>query len=149
MAVAYTSDHRHHHHHHDVVGRLSSLVALCGRGLSRASRRLLLLDRRCYGGGRSAPAKQDGGGGEAIWQRTILMGERCQPLDFDGAVHYDSFGRRMAAPRSASSLSSCCSSDSLGAATSELDMYTHKEAACMHGRIQWVQTEEQLHCLHP
>ncbi|EEE64872.1 hypothetical protein OsJ_19729 [Oryza sativa Japonica Group] len=77
MAVAYTSDHRHHHHHHDVVGRLSSLVALCGRGLSRVSRRLLLLDRRCYGGGRSAPAKQDGGGGEAIWQRTILMGERC------------------------------------------------------------------------
>lgn len=35
--------------------------------------------------------------------------KRCQPLDFAGAIHYDSFGRRLARPpvppRSASSLS--------------------------------------------
>ncbi|KAI4962565.1 hypothetical protein ZWY2020_045601 [Hordeum vulgare] len=54
---------------------------------------------------------------DGIWRRAILMGGRCQPLDFAGAIHYDSFGRRLArppsaAPRSASSLS-CRSSDSL------------------------------------
>ncbi|KAK8457116.1 hypothetical protein SEVIR_3G127500v4 [Setaria viridis] len=41
------------------------------------------------------------------------MGERCQPLDFAGAIHYDSSGRRLArppTPRSASSLS-CRSCD--------------------------------------
>ncbi|KAF6986712.1 hypothetical protein CFC21_004433 [Triticum aestivum] len=54
---------------------------------------------------------------DGIWRRAILMGGRCQPLDFAGAIHYDSFGRRLArppsaAPRCASSLS-CRSSDSL------------------------------------
>ena len=32
------------------------------------------------------------GGEVALWSRRILMGERCQPLDFAGAIHYDSFG---------------------------------------------------------
>ncbi|KAL5202815.1 hypothetical protein ABZP36_013767 [Zizania latifolia] len=118
MAVGY-SDH--------IVARLSSLLSFCSHHLSRASRRLLR-HRRCYGGGggggedkrRRTPAAAEPvtDKGEALWQRTILMGERCQPLDFAGAVHYDSFGRRLARPtpnpRSASSLS-CCSSDSLAA----------------------------------
>ncbi|KAL5231190.1 hypothetical protein ABZP36_029966 [Zizania latifolia] len=125
MAVGY-SDH--------VVASLSVLVSFCTRHLSRAGRRLVR-DRRCYGGGadrRRRPAAAPpvvpvadygaagafGDKGEALWRRTILMGERCQPLDFAGAIHYDSFGRRLARPpnpRSASSLSSCCSSDILGA----------------------------------
>uniref|UniRef100_A0A0D9WKF6 Uncharacterized protein n=1 Tax=Leersia perrieri TaxID=77586 RepID=A0A0D9WKF6_9ORYZ len=114
MAVGYSSDRR-------VVAKLASLVAFCARHLSRASRRLLR-DRRCYGGAAMAVAGDnkhqqqngDGGGEGIIWRRTILMGERCEPLDFDGAIHYDSFGRRLPAPRSASSLSSsCCSSNTL------------------------------------
>jgi hypothetical protein len=32
-----------------------------------------------------------------LWQRAILMGERCKPLDFPGAIHYDSSGRRLPA----------------------------------------------------
>uniref|UniRef100_J3MA98 Uncharacterized protein n=1 Tax=Oryza brachyantha TaxID=4533 RepID=J3MA98_ORYBR len=106
MAVGLYSD-------HVMVARLSSLVAFCARHLSRATRRLLR-DRRCYGG------RPGAGDGEAIWRRTILMGERCQPLDFDGAIHYDSFGRRLAAPRSASSLSCSCRSDDSLAATSDI-----------------------------
>ncbi|KAG6482468.1 hypothetical protein ZIOFF_059099 [Zingiber officinale] len=31
---------------------------------------------------------------EGVWRKTILMGEKCQPLDFSGAVHYDSAGRQ-------------------------------------------------------
>ncbi|KAL5214749.1 hypothetical protein ABZP36_003901 [Zizania latifolia] len=122
MAVGY-SDH--------VVASLSVLVSFCTRHLSRSGRHLVR-DRRCYSGGadrRRRPAAAPpvpvadyaaagafGDKGEALWRRTILMGERCKPLDFASAIHYDSFGRRLARPpnpRSASSLSSCCSSDIL------------------------------------
>ncbi|GAA0187445.1 hypothetical protein LIER_34733 [Lithospermum erythrorhizon] len=33
----------------------------------------------------------DGG----LWQRSILMGDKCQPLDFSGVIYYDNDGRRM------------------------------------------------------
>lgn len=35
---------------------------------------------------------------DGVWRRTILLGERCQPLDFSGAIHYDSRGRRLPNP---------------------------------------------------
>ncbi|XP_010523286.1 PREDICTED: uncharacterized protein LOC104801662 [Tarenaya hassleriana] len=30
-----------------------------------------------------------------VWQRTILMGDKCQPLDFSGVIYYDSNGRQI------------------------------------------------------
>nr|GME15658.1 hypothetical protein DM860_010060 [Ipomoea batatas] len=36
----------------------------------------------------------DGG----LWQRSILMGDKCQPLDFSGVIYYDSDGKRMSEP---------------------------------------------------
>ncbi|KAF8399173.1 hypothetical protein HHK36_015038 [Tetracentron sinense] len=33
----------------------------------------------------------DGG----LWQRTILMGEKCQPLDFAGVIYYDRNGKQL------------------------------------------------------
>lgn len=30
--------------------------------------------------------------GEMVWQRTILMGERCRPPNFSGAILYDTNG---------------------------------------------------------
>lgn len=32
---------------------------------------------------------------EAVWKRTIIMGERCRPLDFSGRVSYDENGNPM------------------------------------------------------
>nr|CAD1834214.1 unnamed protein product [Ananas comosus var. bracteatus] len=32
---------------------------------------------------------------DGVWRRTILMGEKCQPLDFSGAIHYDCYGRQL------------------------------------------------------
>ncbi|KAL6609472.1 hypothetical protein ACP70R_039441 [Stipagrostis hirtigluma subsp. patula] len=129
MAAGQISDH--------LLGRVSRLVATCTRHVSRATRRLLRRRHRrraakeqpaavaavapIAGGGEAvggADKLQAAGCGEceaALWSRRILMGERCQPLDFAGAIHYDSFGRRVArppTPRSASSLS-CRSSDSV------------------------------------
>ncbi|MQL82810.1 hypothetical protein Taro_015282 [Colocasia esculenta] len=33
--------------------------------------------------------------GEGVWKKTILMGEKCQPLDFSGVIYYDNEGRRL------------------------------------------------------
>ncbi|XP_060203077.1 uncharacterized protein LOC132631523 [Lycium barbarum] len=33
----------------------------------------------------------DGG----LWQRGILMGDKCQPLDFSGVIYYDQEGHRL------------------------------------------------------
>lgn len=33
----------------------------------------------------------DGG----VWQKTILMGDKCQPLDFSGVIYYDSTGKQL------------------------------------------------------
>lgn len=33
---------------------------------------------------------------EVIWRKTIIMGEKCDPLDFSGAIYYDSEGNLVA-----------------------------------------------------
>ncbi|XP_030532533.1 uncharacterized protein LOC115742403 [Rhodamnia argentea] len=33
----------------------------------------------------------DGG----VWQRSILMGDKCQPLDFSGVIYYDENGKKL------------------------------------------------------
>ncbi|XP_021656124.2 uncharacterized protein LOC110646858 [Hevea brasiliensis] len=33
----------------------------------------------------------DGG----VWQKSILMGYKCQPLDFSGVIYYDSSGKQL------------------------------------------------------
>ncbi|KAJ7956575.1 Transmembrane protein [Quillaja saponaria] len=33
----------------------------------------------------------DGG----VWQRTILMGDKCQPLDYSGVIYYDNYGKQL------------------------------------------------------
>lgn len=35
---------------------------------------------------------------EGVWKRTILWGEKCQPLEYSGAIYYDCNGRRLATP---------------------------------------------------
>ncbi|XP_060194160.1 uncharacterized protein LOC132623395 [Lycium barbarum] len=34
-------------------------------------------------------------GDEGLWQREILMGDKCQPLDFSGVIYYDRYGKRL------------------------------------------------------
>uniref|UniRef100_A0A0D9V2Q3 Uncharacterized protein n=1 Tax=Leersia perrieri TaxID=77586 RepID=A0A0D9V2Q3_9ORYZ len=84
----------------DLLSKASSAVAACARRVSRATRRLLhkRLLRRCGGGGGVETGKPDVVG-EGLWRRAILMGERCEPLSFPGAIHYDSLGRRLSQPR--------------------------------------------------
>ncbi|KAK3164722.1 hypothetical protein QOZ80_1AG0023730 [Eleusine coracana subsp. coracana] len=95
-----------------LLSKASSAVAACARRVSRATRRLLRARRgRLHRDRRQLVPADDhnheppraAGVGEAegedgLWRRTILMGERCKPLDFPGVIHYDSFGRRLSAP---------------------------------------------------
>ena len=90
--------------------KVSIAVAACAR---RFTRRLLRARRLRWGGGAclgrqlvaadgGGAAGDRGGGGQeqgALWRRAILMGQRCEPLDFPGAIHYDSSGRRVESPR--------------------------------------------------
>ncbi|XP_044477427.1 uncharacterized protein LOC123204699 [Mangifera indica] len=41
-----------------------------------------------------ASREEDFGDG-GVWQRAILMGDKCQPLDFSGVIYYDSRGKRL------------------------------------------------------
>ncbi|KAK6249607.1 hypothetical protein QQP08_011267 [Theobroma cacao] len=47
-------------------------------------------------GTRHAPEEEEeefGDGG--VWQKAILMGDKCQPLDFSGVIYYDSKGNQL------------------------------------------------------
>lgn len=46
---------------------------------------------------RKRRTKDDGGaefGDNGLWQREILMGDKCEPLDFSGVIYYDKDGKR-------------------------------------------------------
>ncbi|XP_076939435.1 uncharacterized protein LOC143608155 [Bidens hawaiensis] len=38
--------------------------------------------------------KKPESGDDGLWQREILMGDKCQPLDFSGVINYDRDGKR-------------------------------------------------------
>uniref|UniRef100_A0A7C8YPM4 Uncharacterized protein n=1 Tax=Opuntia streptacantha TaxID=393608 RepID=A0A7C8YPM4_OPUST len=35
---------------------------------------------------------------DAVWKKTIIMGEKCRPLDFSGKIEYDSQGNLLHSP---------------------------------------------------
>ncbi|GAV77482.1 hypothetical protein CFOL_v3_20953, partial [Cephalotus follicularis] len=35
---------------------------------------------------------------DGLWQKAILMGEKCSPLEFSGAIHYDNNGNQLLEP---------------------------------------------------
>ncbi|CAO2179012.1 unnamed protein product [Urochloa humidicola] len=57
--------------------------------------------KRRRGGGKGGERLLDGDGDEeaCVWRRTILLGRRCQPLEFAEAIHYDCEGQRLWQPR--------------------------------------------------
>ncbi|KAF8040204.1 hypothetical protein BT93_B2438 [Corymbia citriodora subsp. variegata] len=63
---------------------------------------------REIGGDHDKGTEEFGEGG--LWQKAILMGDKCQPPEFSGAIYYDSYGNRLQeppkSPRAASPLPS-------------------------------------------
>ncbi|KAK6921122.1 hypothetical protein RJ641_014800 [Dillenia turbinata] len=37
-------------------------------------------------------------GSGGVWQKQILMGDKCEPLDFSGVIHYDGNGKQLSEP---------------------------------------------------
>ncbi|GMH17088.1 hypothetical protein Nepgr_018929 [Nepenthes gracilis] len=74
---------------------LMGLAYLCAKQTSRASKKLhAACSKRLLG----YKARNNGGDDDdsvPLWQRTILMGDKCQPLDFSGVIYYDSNGKRV------------------------------------------------------
>ncbi|KAL5200708.1 hypothetical protein ABZP36_021911 [Zizania latifolia] len=98
---------------------VAALMSTCTRRLQRAARRVgkgsssssppsraVVPWRKAFSlpaaaRGKLVGSSGAGAGGEeaaGLWRKEILMGERCQPLDFSGVIYYDADGRRLAHP---------------------------------------------------
>ncbi len=42
-----------------------------------------------------AEVDQRGFGEGGLWQKAILLGDKCRPPEFSGVIHYDSFGNKL------------------------------------------------------
>lgn len=79
-----------------------------GRALISGSRKLLISKKWGISGEEDEvnaydrAVMQEEGGGDSLWQRNILLGEKCEPLNFSGTIIYDDKGRQLPAfpPRS-------------------------------------------------
>ncbi|KAF8083843.1 hypothetical protein N665_0749s0007 [Sinapis alba] len=78
------------------------LMTLSSKAMTMVGRR-----KTCYSGGYKSEKKRVAGMEEeeeehGLWQREILMGGKCEPLDFSGVIYYDCNGRQLreAPPRS-------------------------------------------------
>ncbi|KAK4779028.1 hypothetical protein SAY86_006556 [Trapa natans] len=61
--------------------------------MSSKAIKLVLGRQKAAAGGRDEVEEDFGDGG--VWQRAILMGDKCQPLDFSGVIYYDENGRKL------------------------------------------------------
>ncbi|KAE8662092.1 putative inactive tRNA-specific adenosine deaminase-like protein 3-like isoform X1 [Hibiscus syriacus] len=59
-----------------------------------SNKAIMLVQRKKHGDGYGKDAEDDYGDG-GVWQRSILMGDKCQPLDFSGVIYYDSKGNQL------------------------------------------------------
>ncbi|XAR63882.1 hypothetical protein NMG60_11024022 [Bertholletia excelsa] len=95
----------------------TALWVLCSKGAVRASRKLRIDSAKVaprskqlltaisnkamhFRHRKRAPGEEfqlDGGDMDdgGVWQRSILMGDKCQPLDFSGVIYYDSKGNQV------------------------------------------------------
>lgn len=73
----------------DLFHTVWALVNKCTKRMQRATRRVW--SHRSREDRKRRTSEEE----EGLWQRTILMGEKCQPLNFSGAIYYDSAGRQL------------------------------------------------------
>ncbi|KQK18446.1 uncharacterized protein LOC100835085 [Brachypodium distachyon] len=91
---------------------VAGLMSTCTRRVQRAARRMGSASgnrvvavpwRKAFSlpsaksGKAGGKGKEEGGGG-GLWRKEILMGERCQPLEFSGVIYYDADGRILSQP---------------------------------------------------
>ncbi|KAJ3685264.1 hypothetical protein LUZ61_014428 [Rhynchospora tenuis] len=90
----------------DILHNISAMLITCRRQVSRVAQclknKVLCLSnskkRRRTLSIKKGSTEEDQEG--VVWRNTILMGEKCRPLNFSGAIHYDSDGNPTPVPRS-------------------------------------------------
>lgn len=89
----------HRNNKNDVIRGSKSARKFPGRALINSSKKLLI-SWKC--GAKEDEEEADDravmeekGGEDFVWQRNILMGERCEPLNFSGLIIYDDKGNRL------------------------------------------------------
>lgn len=60
----------------------------------KAPKSVLLKLRKKKTTKKKQPEEEEWGNGGAIWQKEILMGGKCEPLDFSGVIYYDINGKQ-------------------------------------------------------
>ncbi|KAK7411256.1 hypothetical protein VNO78_02689 [Psophocarpus tetragonolobus] len=45
--------------------------------------------------GKKKKQRDEDFGKGGVWQKTIMMGDKCEPLDFSGVIYYDSNGKQV------------------------------------------------------
>jgi hypothetical protein len=90
----------------NILHNFSAMLVTCREQVSRVARclkkRVSRLSKNSKHHRRMIKkmSSKEGQEGKAIWRNTILMGEKCRPLNFSGVIHYDSDGRLTSIPRS-------------------------------------------------
>lgn len=62
------------------------------KNISNTAITLIHKKKNKRGGGGDAEEEWGDGG---VWQKAILMGDKCEPLDFSGVIYYDSNGKQL------------------------------------------------------
>ncbi|XP_010551163.1 PREDICTED: uncharacterized protein LOC104821849 [Tarenaya hassleriana] len=70
---------------------------------SLSNKAMTMVRRKNHGKGGGAASEKSYAAAEeeeeemeyGVWQRAILMGDKCQPLDFSGVIYYDCNGRQV------------------------------------------------------
>ncbi|KAI3673286.1 hypothetical protein L6452_39403 [Arctium lappa] len=73
----------------------SPLIQRPRKLIATISNKAIKLRHRKRSTGAIGNVKDDGGpdfGDDGLWQKEILMGDKCQPLDFSGVIYYDRDG---------------------------------------------------------
>lgn len=74
---------------------------LLTRGLSFLHNNKMIRENKKENIGKKLRKMREEEDDDEVWRRTIMMGEKCQPLEFSGVICYDTNGKRVAtAPRS-------------------------------------------------
>ncbi|EEF50652.1 conserved hypothetical protein [Ricinus communis] len=94
-----------HHHHRDHEGHKSPKLLLLSpksplvrpkQLLTQISNKAITFvhSKKKRDGTADVVAPDEFGDG-GVWQKAILMGDKCQPLDFSGVIYYDSCGKQL------------------------------------------------------
>lgn len=81
-----------------VLQAVTMLLNTCSKHMSRVARSLTSPKKRKTNlkeSNRPVNGETLNGTHDGVWRKSILMGEKCQPLNFSGVIYYDADGKKL------------------------------------------------------